>query len=976
MCVSIRRRTIRAVTLLLLGFMTYASLCALPACAAGPEPTSVPAVASGKGTISGRVVDASGAVLQGARIEMPLQGNAATSDAQGEFLFTGVPAGSYTITVSYVGFKTEQITATVQPGQTLRLTPTMQVGSKGEQVVVTAERVHGEAEAINRIRTSENILQVATSEVITSLPNANMADAIGRMPSVTLERDEGEGKYIQVRGTVPRWTNVTVNGVTVPSQEGGVRQIKLDAVPSDLVESVELNKTLSASQDADGIGGSVNFVTKRAGDTPTLSISTLGGFTPIEGGRPVDHFSATAGQRFGADKRFGFLVGGSSDFNGRGIDDVEPAWSVSNGAAAYTKLQTREYKYYRTRNGVAGGTDYKLGEFSGVRLDGMWSTFNDYGDKWYYAYNQGKAPTFYTSSRRPIYEMANLSLSGNHVLTSSWVNWRIAASQSNMQAAAGNPKFDFGWAPPAGSGLPTKINYTIGTANPYMPQFTATNIAQAALQNPANYNLIDGQTSTGNANGLNLEAGADYAKNYRLASRFSKFQFGFKVRNSHKYQNAIQAVYDTTGVANPNAAAYSMTNYLSTFTNNNYYGGNYNLGTVTNFSNITRNGLPLLNLNVGKTLVNSAANNYDLIERVTSGYLMNTIDLTNKLHLQTGLRFEATSNNTLGFLVKTATNGTVTGPFPSAADSTYLDVLPSMQLRYSLTKDSGIRAVFSRGLSRPDPLQLVPYIQETDSGASGTISVGNPNLKPEHSYNYDLLYEYYLKPLGMIQAGFFYKDVSRPIIALTSTVVAGQYPLNDYLGYTQTQQSNGTHARIDGLELGFQQRLSYLPGVLRGLGISANYSYTASGTTIPFTDTTTTPATIVYRATAMQRQAPHSVNVSPTFDSGRLSVRLGFQYNSAYIYQFANVDPRLTGVSGFLGPNGDDHVYAHTQLDVQGSFRFYRGMKLFMYGLNLNNEPFGHYTGSPQYMIQREYYRQTYGFGLKYDFGGEKSSKL
>ena len=141
----------------------------------------------------------------------------------------------------------------------------LKVASTSEEILVTADRPHGEAEAINQTRTSDNILQVLPAEVIRSLPNANVADAIGKLPSVTLYRIEGEGVYIQVRGTEPRLTNVTVNGVTLPSPEPTVRQVRLDVIPSDLVEAVELNKTLSASQDANGIGGSSQSAHQRGG---------------------------------------------------------------------------------------------------------------------------------------------------------------------------------------------------------------------------------------------------------------------------------------------------------------------------------------------------------------------------------------------------------------------------------------------------------------------------------------------------------------------------------------------------------------------------------------------------------------------------------------------------------------------------------------------------------------------------------------
>ena len=161
-------------------------------------------------------------------------------------------------------------------------------------VTVSGERQWGEVEAINIERTADNIIQVLPSEVITSLPNTNIADAVGRLPSVSLERDEGEGKYIQIRGTEPRLSNVTIDGIHVPSPEG-VRNVKLDVIPSDLVDMVEINKTLSANQDADAIGGSVNLVTKRAADQPYVSLLGMGGYSrSVMGGTSLSSLGPSA----------------------------------------------------------------------------------------------------------------------------------------------------------------------------------------------------------------------------------------------------------------------------------------------------------------------------------------------------------------------------------------------------------------------------------------------------------------------------------------------------------------------------------------------------------------------------------------------------------------------------------------------------------------------------------------------------------
>src|SRR6266480_1808376 len=277
---------------------------------------------SARGGISGRVVDSVGAVLAGARIDIQPTGASAVTNGQGEFNISDLPAGEYSITVHYIGFSTYSTKVTVASGQFVRADATLKVAGKNEEIMVYAERAHGEAEAINEERTADNILQVLPADVITSLPNANVADAIGRLPSVTLERDEGEGKYVQIRGTEPRLSNLTIDGINVPSPEGGVRQVKLDTIPADLVESVEINKTLEANMDGDGIGGSVDLKTKMAGESPTLILDGLGGYTPIVNGRYVSQWDATVGQRFGPQKKLGILFGGSYDYNGRGIDDI------------------------------------------------------------------------------------------------------------------------------------------------------------------------------------------------------------------------------------------------------------------------------------------------------------------------------------------------------------------------------------------------------------------------------------------------------------------------------------------------------------------------------------------------------------------------------------------------------------------------------------------------------------------------------
>src|SRR5437667_4259917 len=423
-----------------------------------------------KGGISGSITDTGGGILQGAQITVEPGGVNVVSDAQGQFLVNGLAAGTYTVTISYVGFVTSTKSITVAAGQVANADAQLSVSSQNQEVLVTAKRPSAEAEAINRERTADNVVQVLPDEVIRSLPNANMADALGRLPSVTIERDEGEGKYVQIRGTEPRLANVTIDGVNTPSPESGVRQIKLDAIPADIVESVEINKTLQANMDPDGIGGSVNLVTKTAGERPTVSVSGMGGYTPIVNGRGLVETAATVGQRFGTSKRLGVLIGGTYDWNGRGIDDVEPVPDIAkftDGSTAryFEAADIRDYRYYRSRWGLAGSADYKLAEGSNIYIHGLYSDFKNYGDRWVYSLTDNTpilnppqfpngiqlegsngcsidpttnvetctcVPSFNTQIRRPDYGIESILPGGKHVLTATWYTWDISASRSRQ----------------------------------------------------------------------------------------------------------------------------------------------------------------------------------------------------------------------------------------------------------------------------------------------------------------------------------------------------------------------------------------------------------------------------------------------------------------------------------------------------------------------------------------------------------------
>jgi len=932
----------------------------------------------GKGAITGRVTDRSGGVLQGAQISVEPAGLTAVSDVQGQFFINDLDAGSYTLAVTYVGFAKFTQTVNVAPGQTASVEAKLGLQSENQEVLVTAERPSAEAEAINIQRTADNIVQVLPAEVIRSLPNANMADALGRLPSVTLERDEGEGKYVQVRGTEPRLTNTTINGINVPSPEPGVRQIKFDAIPADIVESVEINKTLQANMEGDGIGGSVNMVTKTATERPTISLSSMVGYTPIVNGRTLTEEAGTIGRRLGADKKFGVLIGGSYDWNGRGIDDIEPVPDIAtlaNGSTVSWKdgMDIREYRYFRTRWGLAGTGDYTLGQGSNIYLRGLYSNFHNYGDRWAYTLTDNTpgiqplapgnvgcatdstgttvppctaAPNFNAQLRNPDIGVGSLMLGGRHVQATTWFSWDLSASRSF-----------YGNAPYSTAVFSSTLSTSAcqydpaATKNQYLPQWSAACFTEG--YNPSNLALNNINRSLGHSAQLNLQAAGAGAKRYHLGSRLATIEIGGNFRNVHKFADT----YRLTLTPNPN-----ITIPLSTFPNrlinNNYYnGGEYKLGYNANYED----AIAFANANPSEFTSNSTFGQdpsfYNLVEKVSAGYVMNTIDLSSRFRLIAGVRFEGTSDRVDNFSV---------GPSsltPNSFSGSYVTVLPSASVRYAIGPNSYLRLVYARGLSRPqeqDIAQALDWTLAANGGNRGAITFGNANLKAETGDDIDVLFDHYLNPFGIISLGYFYKYLHDPIIAHTFFLDNYQPPGGPLGNWLATQPVNAGSAWISGLEAAYLQHFSSLPGVWGGLGLSANYGYTASGTSgIPGRSD----------HPRLLRMSPNAFNVSPTYDRGRVSLRVGLSYNQAniYSYQFADGTP-----GGVTGPLSDIYFYTHFQVDAQGSIRLAHGLSLVMYGLNLNNQVFGFYQGSPLYMIQREYYQPTFAAGVRWSPVREK----
>ena len=915
----------------------------------GRTPSGTAQGEKGIGTVTGHAMDPEHSALQGARVELQPTALTAVTDSEGYFTIQGVPAGNYTLAVSYLGFSPFSTAITVTAGQLTKVDATLQIGLVNQDVIVRGEREHGEIEALNIERTADTILEVLPVEVITSLPNTNVADALGRLPGVSLERDEGEGKYVQIRGTEPRLSNVTINGVHVSSPERDVRNVKLDVIPASLVESIQVSKTLAANQDGDAIGGSIDLVTRTADDESFYTVTGLAGYTPIINGRWLTQYDATVSKRFGAEKRFGVAVGGSYDYNGRGYNNIEPAPGTNDfgdgrgPVPVYSGIHLREYMQRRHRYGFAGSTDYRLQNGSSAYVRGLFAEFKDFGDTWNVQDNVGNLLTQTTSDNTGSVVLRHLNRTPEQRIYSIAAGERLNLGQSflNYQFAVSRERQD-GQFPSTYFSSPSNVAFGIDTTIPSTPKFPVLNGIN--INDPTAYTLTKTIGAVDPVRELDLEGSVSFARHYTVGSHFGSFEAGFKIRSGDKTNKTYEPVYVATGSP---ALLYSQV-LGSAPRDPNFYFGQYSLPPLSDYNKILgfeATTPASVALDVDQTRARSDPNNYHTIERIYAGYLMNTITF-GKARIETGVRIETTRSQFTGYHVTFDNSGAYVSTTPVLGDNLYVNPLPSVNFQYALTPNTNIRAGYGRGIARPNFSDLPPSILESD--VNQQVSVGNPALKPTTADSFDLLGERYLKPVGLIQAGVFYKNLHDPIFPVTSLITSG-----NFTGFTQVQPVNGTTAHIFGFEAAYQQLLTFLPGMLNGFGVSANYSHTTSKAVVP--QRTDNPP--------LSRQGPNNWNLGVTYDKRRLSTRLGLTHNDAYIYQYNY----QTGADlGLRGPNGDIYTYAHTQLDLQGSYRIKGGLKFLASILNLNNEVFGFYQGSPQYPTQREFYSRTFSFGLRW----------
>ena len=921
------------------------------------------------GTLVGRIADSAGTAITHAVVHVDGATLNALSDANGGYRLTQLAGGMHVIIARAFGFAPESVTVTTVAGETMTRNLTMHASTQRLAEVVVRESprmAETKAAALAKQQNADNFVAVLSGDEIRALPNFNAAEAAGRIPGVSLERDEGEGKFVQVRGTEPRLSNVTINGVHVPGTEAD-RIPKLDDVPSDLLAAIEVSKTLTADMDADAIGGSVNLVTKTPEGRPRGYVAGQYGQIDLLS-RNTYQGGFTYGGRLGADEKLGFLLGGSADRNNRAINDVEPAWGMydtpgGSSVSAPNEWSIRDYLYERQRYGLGGDLDYRIDATSDLYVKGLWSLFKNYGTRYVYDLSGDASPSGPMSGsiagvglerqsqfRTPVEQMWAGSAGGHHD-TGPWTLDYAVNYAGTRQQDTNYRTSTFGYT---GPGL--TIDYAAN--NTQSPKFHYQSTGDSVAANAAgNYALEGYSTSDHLTTGRDIGGTANALLHYGLGENQSQLKIGLRYRDERKDFTNQQ-----TGFKDLSSNPLVLQQVLSPFTDASFYhrlASGYTIAPVINNSavNAYEDANPTAFASSRNPVKDSLGSFYGG-EKIYAAYGMNTTDF-GALRVNLGLRMEATRASYLGHTLFTPNDasGNASGPQvlqQVSGTKSYTDLFPSAQLRYAMDGNTNLRFAVTRGIAWPNYPDLAPNQSGTtcptcaNQPSLSGFTTGNPDLVAQHSWNYDLLVEHYLNTVGVLSGGLFYKSLSDVILTRRITYT-GDGPFNGYVGFAP---DNGGGGWLRGLEVAYTQRFVALPGRLSGLGFDGNWTHTESQVLVD---------PDANRRAPLLRQSPNIANAYLTYDQSPFSARVGWTYNGAMIDAYGDGTPTA---------NGDNYFYPHAQVDGSVVYNATNDVQLQFMVLNLNNAVFGFYQGTPghEFSFQREYYGPTFFFGTKIGF--------
>ena len=915
------------------------------------------------GTITGVVVDPSETRgLQSAQVRIVELDRVVTTERDGSYRFPDVPAGTYTLETRYIGAETIRTSVTVTETGLSRADIVLQ-GGAGAEIVVIGQSAN-QAGALSRKREADGVTSVLTRDAIGQFPDQNVAESLRRLPGINILNDQGEGRFVSVRGLDPNLNSSSLNGVRIPSPESDVRSVALDVISSDLIESIEVKKTLTPDMDADTIGASIELKTVSAFDRKKdlLTGKIEGSYNDYSGDvtpKGSIDFSTRLTDNIG-------LAGGVSYYRRKfETDNIEAeGWDVTDAGVVYAdEVQYRDYDVERERISASLSLDVRASDSTELYVRGVYSQFDDQefrgrttikldeepsgGDADNALFDDAHGEIEIERDMKDRFESQKIRsvVAGGKTETGPWTieysgAWSKSSERENgsLDPTTFSNKFE-------GDGLNVLFDY----ADDRVPMFSYP--SGAALANDASlYELEDVELTTlSDSQDEEFTARLDIARLFATGSGDFTVQGGLKGRWREKtFDGNVEFYEDTTG-------NYTLDDVLGEQT--------YRLldmGPVVSHRGPTdyfRANFADFELQELDSQFDSAVGDYANQEDIYAGYLLGRWD-SETLRVIGGVRFERTENvisaNTVNLVEEDATfNGVVLTEdtvfvTPNSFSRSYDHWLPSLNIRFEPQRSLVLRAAGYRSIVRPNLQDLAPRFaveQNDDNEREGEF--GNPDLQPYEAWNFDAAAEYYFSSNGAITANVFYKDIKNFIVDSFDDNGGTLFGID----YDEAViPVNGPSAEVFGIEFGFAQAFSFLPDPLDGLLVNFNYTFTDASGQVP-TDGDITSL----RDIPLPSASKHSFNAVLGYEKGPIDFRLAGTYRDRYLDELG------------AEASEDRYVDSHFQLDASVKFKVTSNIRLFAEWININNAKYVAYQNfdARQRLLQYEEYGSTFKFGAK-----------
>ena len=923
------------------------------------------------GNIQGEIADENGINVPGATIMISSLKKGAISDFDGHFYLVDIPTGTYTLQISYLGYENVEQEITVEDNKTA--TASIFISPKTlelEGVEVVSYGLGSQSKALNTQKTNVNITNVVSTDQIGKFPDSNIGDAVKRIPGITMQVDQGEARNIIVRGLSPQLNSVTLNGSRIPSAEGDNRNVQMDLIPADMIQTIEVSKAVTPDMDADALGGSVNLITRTSPQGFRLS-STLGSGINFITDKPIINGSFLVGDRSDNGK-FGWMLSASYNDNDFGSDNVEAEWTdefeyytgVDDGDGEpileevavdpYTNVfEQREYLVQRIRRSFSANMDYRFNANNSIFLKTIYNWRDDRENRFRlqseildaedielgdFTISNGIPTRFPAEVKRETkggidnkrnknrrledQRMQNYSLGGKHLLGNLKLDWMSSFAKASEERL--NERY-----------VTYVSEYSVLNDNndTRFPIMTAENNADAALENFEYDELTEENQFTKEEDFnvfVNFEVPSDFFGKGEGSIKFGgRARVKSKLRDNNFFEFDVEDDFPT--LADTPTKDYSDANFLA--------GSKYLVGSFAD-----EKWLGSLNLVNGEAIPDEFLRaNYDVDESVYAGYAMTNQKISDNLNLLFGVRLEATNVKAVGNRIADEENleGQIT------EKSSYVNVMPGLHLKYDLSNETILRFAWTNTLARPNYADLVPSLDIISGDEE--IVVGNPDLEATTSMNFDVMAEHYFESVGIISGGVFYKNIDNFIYTSRGETTDDSFGAGT-TGYDIYQPLNGEGASIFGAEFALQRQLDFLPGFARNFNVYLNYTYISSS------------ANGIKNEDGDEREdvdlpntTPNTFNASLGYNDKKFSARLSANFSDSYLDE--------------LGGNDFEDRYYGTQffLDFNASFKINSSLSLYADLNNITNQPLRYFQSVKNRTQQMEYYGQRLTFGLKYD---------